>query len=193
MSGLDDLLGSLTKKTGSGGQGGGGLEDLLGGLLGGAKSGTSQGQASGAGRGGLEDILGGLLGGSSSGSGGATATKAGGMNLGAIVAVLGPIVAKLLKNGGLSKMMQGARASGLSAEADSWVGTGENAPVSGQDVRAVVGEDTVQELAQGAGISEDEAAQVLAHVVPQVVNGVTPNGQVPADEDLDQLVSKFGG
>jgi uncharacterized protein YidB (DUF937 family) len=60
-------------------------------------------------------------------------------------------------------------------------------------VRSVVGDDTVSELAQQAGISDDEAADVLAHVVPQVVNGLTPDGQLPADDDLDKLVAKFGG
>jgi uncharacterized protein YidB (DUF937 family) len=184
MSGLDDLLGSLRKTTGSGGKSGGGLDDLLGGLLGGGSGG-------GGGAGGLQDILGGLLGGT--GGGGGMGTQAGGMNLSGVVAALGPLLAKLLKGGGLSKLMQGAQASGLSAQADSWVGTGENEPVSGQEVKGVVGDDAVRELAQGAGISEDEAANVLAQVVPQVVNGLSPNGQLPADDDLDQLLAKFGG
>ena len=187
MSGLDDLLGNLTKSAG-GGQGGGGLNDLLGGLLGGGGGSGAQG-----GLGGLEDVLGGLLGGGTSGGGGGMGTQAGGMNLSAVVAVLGPLLAKLLKGGGLSKMMQGAQASGLSAQADSWVGTGENAPMSGQEVKGVVGDDTVQELAREAGISEDDAANVLAQVVPQVVNGLSPKGQLPSDDDLDQLLAKFGG
>jgi hypothetical protein len=93
MSGFDDLLGSLTKSAGDGGQGGGGLEDLLGGILGGGSSGGS-----GSG-GGLQDILGGLLGG---GAGGSPGTAAGGMNLGALAAALGPLLAKLLQGGGLS-------------------------------------------------------------------------------------------
>ena len=160
MSGLDDILGSLTK---SGGKSGGGLEDLLGGLLGGGASGG----AGGAG-GGLQDILGGMLGGGSAGC--ATGTKAGGMNL-----------------------VQNAQANGLTSEADSWVGTGENQQVSADQMKNVVGHDVVQQVAQEAGISEDEAAGVLAQVVPQVVNGLTPNGQLPSDDDLDQLVAKFGG
>jgi uncharacterized protein YidB (DUF937 family) len=179
MAGLDDLLGSLTKQ--SGGKGGG-LEDMLGGLLGG---GGSQG-----GLGGLEDVLGGLLGG---GSGGSPGTAAKGMNMTAVATALAPLIAKLVKGGGLSKMMSGAQASGLSAQADSWVGTGGNAPVSGQEVRGIVGDDTVSELARNAGISHDQAADVLAQVVPQVVNGLTPDGKLPADNDLDQLVAKFGG
>lgn len=180
MAGLDDLLGSLTKQgAGSGGE----LNDLLGGLLGG--SGGSQG-----GLGGLGDVLGGLLGGASSGS---PSTAASGIDMTAVAAALAPLLAKLLKNGGLSKMVQGAQTSGLSAEADSWVGTGGNAPVSGQQIRGVVGDDAVDELAQNAGISHDQAADVLAQVVPKVVNRLTPDGQLPADDDLDQLVAKFGG
>jgi len=182
VAGLDDLLGSLTKE-GAGAGGGGGLNDLLGGLLGG-------GGSQGGGGGGLEDMLGGLLGGGSSGSPGAAAQ---GMNMAGVVAALGPLIAKLVKSGGLSKLVNGAQASGLSAQADSWVGTGANAPVSGQEVRSVVGDDTVSELAQNAGISDDQAADVLAKVVPQVVSGLTPDGQLPADDDLDQLVAKFGG
>jgi uncharacterized protein YidB (DUF937 family) len=181
MSGLDDILGSLTK---SGGKESGGLDDLLGGLLGGGAGG------SGGGAGGLQDILGGLLGG---GSGGGTGTAAGGMNMGALAAALAPLVMKLLKGGGLQKLMQNAQASGLSSEADSWVGTGANQHVSADQMRSVVGQNVVQQVAQEAGISEDEAAGVLAQVVPQFVNGLSPNGQLPSENDLDQLAAKFGG
>ena len=178
MSGLDDILGSLTK---SGGKQSGGLDDLLGGLLGGG---------SGGGAGGLQDILGGILGGGSSGGGAGTAT--GGMNMGALATALAPLVLKLLKGGGLQKLVQNAQANGLSSEADSWVGTGANEQLSPEQVKSVVGHDVVQQVAQQAGISEDEAAGVLAHVVPQVVNGLSPNGQLPSDNDLEQLAAKFG-
>lgn len=188
MSGLDDLLGSLTKSTGGqsgqGGQGGLGLDDLLGGLLGGG-SGSS---GASAGAGGLQDILGGLLGG---GGGSAGTRSGGGIDIGALVATLGPLVAKFLQGGGLSKIMQGAQANGLSAQADSWVGTGANEPLEPSQVRAVVGEDAVQQVAREAGISEDEAADVLAAVVPQMVNGLTPNGQVPSDQEVDDFLAQF--
>lgn len=181
MSGLDDLLGSLTKGTGK--QGGGGLENLLGGLLGGGSAGGSGGS------GGLQDILGGLLGGGSGGSPGTAAP--GGLDLAALAAALGPLLGNLLKGGGLSNLVQNAHASGLSAQADSWVGVGENEPVSGQDIRGVVGDDAVRTVAEQTGISEDEAADVLAKVVPQVVSGLTPGGQVPSDDELGQLAAKF--
>jgi uncharacterized protein YidB (DUF937 family) len=179
MSGLDDIRGTLTT---SGGTSSGGLDDRLCGLLGGS---------GGGGAGGLQDVLGGLLGGGSAGGG--IGTKAGGMNMGALAAALAPLVLKLLKGGGLQKLMQNAQANGLTSEADSWVGTGENQQVSADQMKSVVGHDAVQQVAQQAGISEDEAAGVLAHVVPQVVNGLTPNGQLPSNDDLDQLAAKFGG
>ena len=190
MSGLDDLLGSLTKSAGGGqggqgGQGGLGLDDLLGGLLGG---GGSVASGASAGAGGLQDLLGGPLG----GGGGSAGTKSGGgVNMGALVATLGPLIAKFLQGGGLSKIMQGAQANGLSAQADSWVGTGANEPLAPSQVRAVVGEDAVQQVAQEAGISEDEAADVLAAVVPQMVNGLTPNGEVPSDQEVDDFLAQF--
>jgi uncharacterized protein YidB (DUF937 family) len=185
MSGLDDLLGSLTKSAGGSGGGGGGLEDLLGGLLGGGSSGGS------GGGGGLQDILGGLLGGG--GSGGSPGTAApGGLDLGALAAALGPLLGNLLKGGGLSNLVQNAHANGLSAQADSWVGGGPNQPVSGQDIRSIVGEDAVKSVARQTGISEDQAADVLAQVVPEVVSGLTPGGQVPSNDELGQLAAKFG-
>ena len=182
MSGLDDLIGSLTKnKPGSSGaQGGLGLDDLLGGLLGG-------GRGESAGGGGREDLLGGLLGGGSS-----SARSRGGAGVGGLLVVLAPLLAKLLRGGGLSKLVQSAQANGLSAQADSWVGTGANQPVDPQQARVVVGDDTVQELAREAGISQEQAAEVLAQVVPEVVNGLSPNGQLPSDGEVDDFLAKFG-
>jgi uncharacterized protein YidB (DUF937 family) len=184
MSGLDDLIGSLTKKSGSGDGGSAGIEDLLGGLLGGG--GSTGGSGSG---GGLGDVLGGILGGDSAGAsgGGGVGTKSG-VNTGALVGALAPLIIGMLKSGGLQKLIQGFQQKGMGAQADSWVSTGGNAPVSGGDMKVGLGEDEVRHFAQEAGIPEDEAADVLAAVVPQVVNRLTPNGQVPTDAELESLL-----
>ena len=181
MSGLDDLIGSLTKKSG----GGGGIEDLLGGLLGGGSRGSGSG-----GGGGLEDVLGGLLGGSTGGGGG-VGTRAGGMNMGALVGALAPMIIGMIKSGGLQKLVQGFQQKGMGAKADSWVAPGENEKVTGTEMRVGLGDDEVRHFAQEAGLSEDEAADVLAAVVPQVVNGLTPNGQVPSDDELEALLRQM--
>ena len=105
--------------------------------------------------------------------------------------MLGPLLAKLLKGGGLSKLVKGAQANGLTAQADSWVGTGQNETLDASQARAVVGDDTVHELAREAGVSDDEAAEVLASAVPEVVNGLTPNGTMPSDDEVDDFLARF--
>ena len=168
MSGLDDLVGSLTKSGGSSGAGG------LGGLVGGVGG-------SGSGGGGLDDLLGGVLGGGE----GSAGAKSGGINTGALIGALAPIVIGMVKSGGLQKMMSGFQQQGMGKQADSWVSTGPNEGVSGSEMRVGLGDGEVRQFAQAAGIPEDEAADVLAAVVPQVVNGLTPNGQLPSDEELE--------
>jgi uncharacterized protein YidB (DUF937 family) len=181
MSGLDDLIGSLTKS--SGGGGGGGIEDLLGGLLGGGGSGASAGSG-----GGLDDLLGGVLGGGQRGGSGG---KAGGMNMGALVGALAPVVIGMLRSGGLQKMVDGFQQKGMGAKADSWVSSGSNEQVSGSEMRVGLGDDDVRQFAQQAGIPEDEAADVLAAVVPRVVDNLTPDGHVPSDDELAALLRQL--
>ena len=164
MSGLDDLIKGV-----SGGQGGG-----LGGLLGGL---------AGGGGGGLEDILGGLTGGGDAQAGGAP----GGM--GGLLTALLPVVGGLLSGGGLQKVLSGFQANGLAAQADSWVGTGENEPISGADVRKVVGDEEIAQIAAQLGVSEDEAADAVAQVLPTIVDKVSPEGHLAPESELE---SAFG-
>jgi uncharacterized protein YidB (DUF937 family) len=148
-----------------------GLDDILGGLMGGK----------GGGSGGLDDLLGGLLGGGRGGGGG------GGSAMGALM----PVLAGLLASGGLSKILSGLKANGLSAQADSWVGTGPNQPVSGRDVEQAVGPEQIQQIAQQLGVSESQAADAVAQALPEVVDKVSPDGQLPPEQDLDAAFDKL--
>jgi uncharacterized protein YidB (DUF937 family) len=148
-----------------------GLDDLLGGVLGGK----------GAGLGG---ILGGLAGGGGSGLGGAGAG-------GAVLSALVPLVGGLLAGGGLGKLVSGLQAQGLGSKADSWVGKGENEPVSGDDLRTVLSDEQIGEIADKLGVSHEQAAAAVAQVLPHVVDHVTPDGTVPADEHVDDSLRKL--
>jgi uncharacterized protein YidB (DUF937 family) len=141
-----------------------GLDDILGGLMEGK-----------GGSGGLGGVLGGLTG-DSEGSGGGR-----GGTMGALL----PILAGFLASGGLSKIMGGLKANGLSAQADSWVGTGANQPVSGRDVEQAMGQEQIHQIAQQLGVSESEAADAVAQALPEVVDKVSPKGEMPAEQDLD--------
>ena len=100
-----------------------------------------------------------------------------------------PLVASMLMNGGLQKVLGRLQANGKGAEADSWVSTGENKEVAGADVREALDDDEITSIATKLGVSEDEAAEAVARVLPDVVDQVTPQGKVPADDELDE---KFG-
>jgi uncharacterized protein YidB (DUF937 family) len=162
MSGLDDLIKGVT-----GGQGGG-LGDIIGGLAG------------GGGGGGLGDILGGLAGGS--GKTGADGLPGG---MGGLLGSLLPVLGGMLAGGGLQKVIAGFQANGLSAQTDSWVGTGKNAPISGADVRKAVGDVELTKIATQLGVSEDEAADAVAQVLPTVIDTVSPEGHLAPDSELD--------
>jgi uncharacterized protein YidB (DUF937 family) len=147
----------------------GGLSDLLGGLLGGSRKSSS----SGGGDGGtdLGSILGGLMGGSGGNA--------------AMMTMLLPLALKMLSGGGLNKILGGLRSQGLSSQADSWVGKGPNQSVTGDQVSQAIGLDKISEIAQKLGVSNGEAANALADVLPKVVNHVTPDGSLPADDKVD--------
>ena len=163
MSGLDDLVRGVAGGTG------GGLGDLLGSLAGGASAG-----------GGLDDIIGGLAGGSSG-------SQAGGM--GGLLGSLLPALGGMLAGGGLQQVLSGFQANGLSAQTDSWIGTGANKPITGEDVRKVVGEEELAKIAAQLGISGDEAADAVAQVLPTVVDRVSPDGHLAPESELE---SAFG-
>ena len=82
----------------------------------------------------------------------------------------------MLAGGGLQQVLSGFQANGLSAQTDSWIGTGANKPISGEDVRKVVGDEELAKIAAQLGVSEDEAADAVAQVLPTVVDRVSPEG-----------------
>jgi len=68
----------------------------------------------------------------------------------------------------------------------SWVSTGENQPVSGEQLTSVFGNNMIQEIAQKLGISSADASSGLAALLPQVIDKLTPNGTVPEGDLLAQ-------
>lgn len=86
--------------------------------------------------------------------------------------------------GGLGGLLQRFKGAGLGGAADSWVGTGANQPVSPDQVRSALGDGQLSSLAQHAGVSEDDAASHLSGLLPQLVDRLTPNGQLPPDGTL---------
>ena len=101
------------------------------------------------------------------------------------------MIGGLLAGGGLNKLLSGFHANGQSSQADSWVGTGPNEPVTAGQVSQVIGDDQIGQIAEKLGVSHDEAAQAIAEVLPQVVDTVSPDGQLPPEQDLDQAFDRL--
>jgi uncharacterized protein YidB (DUF937 family) len=89
----------------------------------------------------------------------------------------------LQRNGGLGGVVGRMKEQGYGREADSWVSTGENLPVSPDVLSQIFGRDVIDRSAREMGISPEEAAGGLAQVFPEIVNEITPNGRVESSGD----------
>jgi uncharacterized protein YidB (DUF937 family) len=91
---------------------------------------------------------------------------------------------------GLGALVDRLREAGLGEQVDSWVGTGANRPVAPEQLEQAFGADTLAGMAQRLGIGGGAAgggmAAALAALLPQVINGLTPQGRVPQSD------SEFG-
>jgi uncharacterized protein YidB (DUF937 family) len=164
MALLPVVLAMLANRGGGGGgapagmsPGGGGLGEILGQVLGG---GAPRG---GGGGGGMGDILGQILGGGGGGGGGGM----GGL-------------------GGLGGLLNQFEQAGYGDQARSWVGTGQNQAIPADVIGQIFGSDGLAAIARQAGVSEADASAGLSQLLPEVVDRVTPGGEVP---DLDQLTA----
>ncbi len=88
--------------------------------------------------------------------------------------------------GGLGGMLDKFRAAGLGNAVDSWVGNGPNQTITGDHVTSALGVDQIAQLASRFGIPKEQVASHLAQILPDLVNRLTPNGQVPADHGVVQ-------
>jgi uncharacterized protein YidB (DUF937 family) len=89
----------------------------------------------------------------------------------------------LQQNGGIEGVLAKFQQAGYGAQAGSWVSTGQNVPISGDVLSQVLGNGQLDQIAQQLGMSQGAGTGGLASVLPQVIDHMTPQGQVPADHD----------
>jgi len=101
--------------------------------------------------------------------------------LGGVVgsAMVGVVNHILEQNGGLQGVVNQFEQKGLGETVRSWVGTGQNLPITAEQIHQVLGSGAVQELAQKAGLSVPELTQKLSQLLPQAIDKMTPAGVVP--------------
>lgn len=90
------------------------------------------------------------------------------------------------ETGGVRGLVETFEQQGLGHVISTWVSTGENAPITPDQVEQVLGGDTVRQLAEKAGLSVDEAKSKLSELLPSLVDRLTPEGGVPEGSLLDK-------
>ena len=88
------------------------------------------------------------------------------------------------ESGGLGGLLKAFSENGLGQIVESWISTGGNLPVSGDEISNALGSDKVREIAEKIGISPGEAAQGLSKILPEIVSHLTPDGRMPDNESL---------
>ena len=156
------------------------LDGLLGNVLGAALGGNrEQSQAQDP----LSSILGGLTGGTGGGTG----------NI-----LLQLALSMLQQQGGLDNVLGKFREAGMGAQADSWVSTGQNMNISPNQLEQVLGSGALSDIAAKLGMSQDQAGSAMSQVLPELINQLTPQGQVTPDsenslaEGLNALAGSLG-
>ncbi len=143
------------------------LDSVLGQVLGGAQPQQPQG----GGLGGLDELGGGLAG------------------------ALGGLLANNGEVGGLGGLVSKFEQAGMGDVIGSWIGAGENQPVSGGQLQDALGSDVISGLAQKLGINAATLLPMLATLLPMLVDRLTPRGQAPAEGlgNQDELLSSLSG
>ena len=138
------------------------LDSILGAVAGGQPTQAGNGNGNGAGMGGLGGLLGMLA-----------------NNPQLLQAIIG-MLSNDGAHGGLGGLTQKFQQAGLGDAMGSWIGAGQNQPISGDQLSDVLGPDAITNLAEQLGVSPSTAADQLSSVLPGLIDQLTPQGQAPA-------------
>jgi uncharacterized protein YidB (DUF937 family) len=95
-------------------------------------------------------------------------------------------------NSGVAALVSKFQAAGLGSNVQSWVSSGQNQPVSADQLTKVFSPDEIQNWASQAGTSPNAILQVLSEALPKAVDHVTPGGQVPPQTaDINGMLRQF--
>jgi len=89
---------------------------------------------------------------------------------------------------GLRDLLDRFRQSGHEEKAQSWVSTGENRPIAANELEQVLGAERLDWLMQQTGLPKDQLLAGLSKELPDAIDKLTPKGQVPTDDELDQEI-----
>ena len=90
-------------------------------------------------------------------------------------------LSKAVSGTALGDILDRFRSAGAGSKVDSWVSTGPNQPIEPNDVEAAIDDDTLTSLSIQTGLSREELISRITRDLPEAVNKMTPNGQLPSE------------
>jgi uncharacterized protein YidB (DUF937 family) len=99
------------------------------------------------------------------------------------------------QTGGLSGLVERFQEAGLGNAVSSWIGTGQNVPITGAQVQQALGEGQLQQISEESGLPQNEAADSLSEILPNLVDKLTPAGHIPQGGlgNMSSLLEHFLG
>ncbi len=91
--------------------------------------------------------------------------------------------------GGLEGLVKSFKEKGLENVISSWIGTGDNKAISGEQLQNVISGDSIKKIADKIGSTKEEASNLLAGMLPQLIDKLTPDGKLPEGNLLDKGIS----
>jgi uncharacterized protein YidB (DUF937 family) len=119
--------------------------------------------------------------------GGGIGTALGGLLKGGLGGLLGGAAAGNVISGGLGDLLRQFQQNGHGDIASSWIGTGTNRQISPEDLHQALGDDTVNSLAEQAGISKVQLLSDLSEHLPEAVDEATPHGRLPTEAEVSRM------
>lgn len=104
--------------------------------------------------------------------------------------LLGLITSMLSSNGqfgGLTGLVQQFQQAGLGQQMSSWISTGQNLPINPEQLMQVFGQQNFQQMAGQIGMDPEQFGGQLSQMLPQLIDQLTPQGQLPAGGIEDAL------
>jgi uncharacterized protein YidB (DUF937 family) len=81
--------------------------------------------------------------------------------------------------GGISGLQRMFQEKGLGGIVSSWISTGQNLPISDDQLQNVLHSDALQQVAQRCGVDPSQLTSMMSTLLPHVIDKMTPNGHVP--------------
>jgi uncharacterized protein YidB (DUF937 family) len=120
--------------------------------------------------------------------------QGGGGGLGALLPVITGMLSNDGQGGGMSGLVEKFQQAGMGDVVKSWIGTGENMPISADQITQALGSDTVTNIAAKLGVDPSQAAGSLSEMLPGIIDKLTPNGEAPAGGvNAGDLMGMLGG